>query len=511
MPTKTTRSARLDPFENAIASSFQHTSTCWRAEWDSGGESIYALLAQYAALNALNTSHLCRRFVHRADDSISDSKSTATFRRFQLIDLRYSSGLKMSELCQALRLSEVELRKRFVCEFAPDQSALSSKHLVWCSRCAKEGRHFVTFQLSTVRSCPLHGDELFRRCPNCKQLIAYELRNSNKFALFVCPHCARDFAPNLRIPQGKVQSPAKRLGLIDRHLELMRMVSELPLMLSQVRAEIGRPHYPMHVSRPDLSRPAVGFSEFVKNFIESANMLAKTKHPLATPNRLPFSVVFSKETAPRLTSTAQKDSRREILEQAEKDTWTVYRSIRRQILSRFVGRHKICVSSAQYHLWWNLDGETMKSFCPVAIAFVRWRMQWEGRSIPSHLDRRERAVVPLGISIWLECRPPVNRQSWTPSFIVWLNHHLLAIDMMDTLAGWYEVALRDHAKKTFQWQKEVSTNFVLRNWACCGGRGVRGETSYFCYDRHTELTKAPPAFPQGHLEQMRHDLSGLKR
>lgn len=512
MPTKPARrSTRIDPFENTVASSFQRSSTCWRTDWDSGGESIYALLAQYAALNAISTSHLCKRFVHRTELPVSRSAAPSMLRRFHLIDLRYSDGLKLQELCQALHLTEVELRSRFVCEFAPDQATLTSRHLVWCSRCAEEGRHFVTFQLSAVRNCPLHAEELLRRCPHCKQLIAYELRNSNKSALFVCPHCTKDFAPKLRSTQGKVSSPVQRTGLVTRHLESIKVVAALPMMFGQVRAEIGMPHYPMHVLRPDLSRPAPGYSDFVTSFIGSVRVLAKSNPSDLSTLQFPFSVVGSKLTERRLPSVLRKSLKREDLARAEADIWAIYRSIRRQVLHHFVGRHEACVRVAQYNLWWNLEGEIMGSFCPVAIAFLRWRMQWEGCHIPSHLDRRERAAVPIGLGIWLECRPPVNMQYWTPAFIEWLNHHLLACDTMDTFAGWYELAIRDHSKRRVQWQKEDSKNFALRNWACCGGRGVHGEPGYFCYDRHTSFSRAPPLFPPGHLGQVRLLLSLIKR
>lgn len=511
MAAQTVPGARIDPFENTVASSFQRSSTCWRTEWDSGGESIYALLAQYAALNAISTSQLCRRFVQRTDSAASASAASPRTHRFRLIDLRYSDGLKLQELCQTLHLTEAELRNRFVGEFAPDQAAMSSRHLVWCPCCAKEGRHFVTFQLALVRNCPLHAEELLRRCPNCKQLIAYELRNANKFALFVCPHCTMDFAPKLRSPQGRVRSPPQRSGLVARHVDFVKVIAALPMMLGQARAEIGRPHYPMHVSRPDLSRPAPGFSEFVNSFIDSVCVLAKTRPSDLSTIRLPFSVVFSQQAELRFQSGLRRSSKREDLARAEADIWAIYRSIRRRVLHHFVGRHEACVRAAQYHFWWDLEGETTSSFCPVAIAFLRWRMQWEGRGIPAQLDRPERAAVPIGISVWLSCRPPVNMQSWTPAFIEWLNHHLLAIDTMDTLAGWYELALRDHSRKKVRWQKEDSTKIAMRNWACCGGRGVLGEPGYFCFDRHTSFSPMPVLVPRRHLKNVRLEISQMKR
>ena len=96
---------------------------------------------------------------------------------------------------------------------------------------------------------------------------------------------------------------------------------------------------------------------------------------------------------PKIIKTPRiKRDPEEVLREAQ----VIYRTLLRWLHRHVVHDHRGCVAAAQKHLWWDTEGETTQAFCPVAMAFLRWRMQWEGCRIPSSLDPRNSERVPLG-------------------------------------------------------------------------------------------------------------------
>lgn len=67
-------------------------------------------------------------------------------------------------------------------------------------------------------------------------------------------------------------------------------------------------------------------------------------------------------------------------------------------------------------LWWDLEGEKTNSFCEIALAFIRWRMHWEGRRIPATLAVSNRGIVPYGLLGWISKDAPISSAYWSPAF-----------------------------------------------------------------------------------------------
>ena len=68
-----------------------------------------------------------------------------------------------------------------------------------------------------------------------------------------------------------------------------------------------------------------------------------------------------------------------------KASYLVYSTVRRHLWRHVVSQHHACIFSAGSHLWWHMEGERTTGFCPVAEAFLRWRMHWEACGTPRYL------------------------------------------------------------------------------------------------------------------------------
>ncbi|MDO8777183.1 MAG: hypothetical protein Q7K57_52435 [Burkholderiaceae bacterium] len=118
------------------------------------------------------------------------------------------------------------------------------------------------------------------------------------------------------------------------------------------------------------------------------------------------------------------------------EAWAIYRAIRRHLWRHHVCQHRRCARLAMTTLWWDLEGERTHSFCCVALAFIRWRMQWEGRRIPATLAGPNRGGVPYGLLGWVSQDAPIPSVYWSPAFESWLNAHLLGAACLHSFAGW---------------------------------------------------------------------------
>jgi hypothetical protein len=102
-----------------------------------------------------------------------------------------------------------------------------------------------------------------------------------------------------------------------------------------------------------------------------------------------------------------------------------YKAFRRYLWRRVLKKHQRCVHSAASRMWWNMAGECTHGFCPHALAFIRWRMLWEGCGTPRYLFARP-AKDYFGIIGWHLARPSPAPTHWTASTKTWISRRIFA-------------------------------------------------------------------------------------
>lgn len=440
----------------------------WRSSWYSGSESIYAVLAKFAALNRIKPRELCELLV--------EPTGAARYKmvgkpHFPKVDLRFSTDIRYGRLANILKIDADQLRKGFVSEQFPHAIGLASPDLIWCPQCAQRGYHCASFQLNFYRRCPLHKTELRRVCSKCHRPLPYWLYPPQSVGFFICPNCGLNHAQRLQELRVNLMLAEDECSLFADHVELVSLVDSLPTLVNAQRTLMGAPHLPIVISKADALRRRAHFHQFVTSML--ASVAARRGLPQAHLDISDPMVAYSEPYLPMekilMTSRVKSNS-----EEIQADALVVYRSLRRWIGRRVLCGHRHCVAEAQRHLWWNTEGETTTAFCPVAIAFLRWRMQWEGCRIPAALDQQRRLRTLYGLIGWVYSEAPIPSVLWTEGLTRWLTKHLLGFACLDSFYGWLDSANRSEATGRIFWSHEECRNFNFRHWAC-SGRGTQDE------------------------------------
>jgi DNA-directed RNA polymerase subunit RPC12/RpoP len=450
---------------------------CWRPEWYCGSDSVYGLLAKFGSLNVLSTRELCELFVER---NSSESKNRLPGRpHFPVVDLRYTKDFRVARLANLLRLDTARVRLGFVESLFPNATQIASTDLVWCPYCAKHGFHSPAFQLNYSSVCPLHGHMLLRRCTRCSSPLPYRLNATIRGELFSCPSCGKDFALAIRSPARTLEMKADAALLFADYSELIRFSDQLPTMIDACKALVGRPYMPLFISKPDIYRRSALFRQFVTDVLVSVsshnckgtqaslNLLAPS-FTFAEPMHSPYAT-HAKSSVPSVRRAIKSVASE--TDQKLQEAWAIYRTVRRHLWRHHVCQHRSCAQLAMKTLWWDLEGEKTKSFCEIALAFIRWRMQWEGRRIPATLAISNRGIVPYGLLGWISKDSPISSVHWSPAFESWLNAHLLAAACLDSFAGWMMLSATHKGDHQVRWCMKDHEMFTKRHWAC-SGRGT---------------------------------------
>lgn len=464
-----------------------------RSSWISGSESAYALLAKFAALNVLSCRELCELFVVRKERRSGPPQ-------FPKVDLRSSEWIRTGRLANLFAIDAAELRLAFVSELFPNASYLSSNVLVWCTRCAHQGFHSAAFQLNFYRTCPVHRVELRRACASCKATVPYVLHSTQSRPLFTCLNCGQDLAGELRKPLVSLALDECGQVLHRDHIELVRFTDTLPTLFNACRSALGRPNLPIQMGKADVFRSCSAFRQFVADVLTavSARVAPPQLHTLR-PTGV-FSHPFeSPPRAKRGTSIGDKT-----LEEAA----SLYRCLRRSVYRQHCRGHAQCIRTAMKTMWWDPEGERIEAFCPTALAFLRWRMHWEGCRIPGELDRPTGARTPYGLVAWLASEAPIGSRLWAHRLDGWVRSHLLACACLDSFAEWQQIAL--HAKKLVIWKKSDAKGFRSRHWAC-SGRGTTDEPALLFIEHPFQpIGKIAPS-SGAHLRATKSALSRVRR
>lgn len=225
-----------------------------------------------------------------------------------------------------------------------------------CPACARDGYHFIIHQLRPFACCPLHNLPLRERCLRCGEVLAYALGESTAHGPISCPSCS---APQLPVSRGGYPKPsvisAQTFVLIERWLTFLRQ----------------------RVGHPDLF-DRVGAIDAIK--------LNRKRIQVIIPAK-PARQSMALSLRGRWSGSAQYRGFETVYWEHANQHWRQCRQQSRQ--------------------WYRglLNGCSVElTPSPQILAFLYWRMTWQGCSNP-YLLRRGHGLPWYGIAEWEAVRP----------------------------------------------------------------------------------------------------------
>jgi len=451
---------------------------CWRDDWSSGFDSAYSLLMKFALLNQITAKEIARIFV-----SQNCGKRSVICRRPN-VDLRDSSVFDRPLLEGIFRISDDQLRAAFLLDLLPSSSLHSSESLRWCGQCLQQGFHSCLFQIAATAYCPIHQVALIANCQKCAAQIPYRLTSKIFSAPFTCPFCKDDMAPAIRMERRDAYIPRLSEKKFVEQLTnyFQREEKTIPRRTSlKLQRQIGRGD--LVFSKPDeqgyLSR-YIGFMTQVlamqgypRPQRQAPLAIERVERTVRGPTRSVMSEDDNEEcdgpsawncsgpsVAPRPRLQADLLSIRQI-----------YRSIRHHLWRHHLKKHRACIVAACRHLWWNVGGEVTASFCPVADAFIRWRMMWEGCGTPRYLFGKGEGD-PHGIVGWISARPSPCPPYWSEGARLWVLDHIFAATCIESYSAQLVVAQRNQASGKQYWHRHAPVVRYETYWAVAGADTV---------------------------------------
>ena len=144
-----------------------------------------------------------------------------------------------------------------------------------------------------------------------------------------------------------------------------------------------------------------------------------------------------------------------------------YKGIRRRLWRSLLKKHQRCIRSAAAHLAWNVTGGVTIKFCPYAMAYLRWRMFWEGSSTPRYLYAPP-AKEMYGIIGWYLAHACMSPDHWFTTTKAWIARHLFAAAALDSFELMMRWARAGNAKAKLCWNHPISPLDYSSLWAVAG-------------------------------------------
>ncbi|MEC4718064.1 hypothetical protein RY831_02795 [Noviherbaspirillum sp. CPCC 100848] len=497
-------------------------SWCWRDDWVHGFDSVYALLSKFAMLNALNAVELAQLFIRR-----DCGKKTAIVRS-PAVDLRYSALFDLTQLARLLRLETPQIHQAFL----PEQLANGRRRfrdiLCWCPECARSGFHSSAFQLEFVRSCPVHGNPIRMCCQTCGTAIPYQLQVAVFAQPFGCPTCHADLAPAFRNPKDRLLAALPPMTSWISDLAVLCAFDDLTMPIRQdinrQRSRAGLATVLFAIS--NWRRPASDYSAFIDSVWHVVERKQGNAH-LSGP-RVPLVVASKGLSELPIRCKLQRATRRlpgirrtKVSMSATKDAWDeqlrlsnlVYGAVRRHLWRHLLKQHQSCITSAAKHLDWRLEGVSTAAICPVAEAFLRWRMHWEGVGTPSGL-RAPQMTMPSGLAGWIGTHAPICPLCWTRTAEQWVSDHVLGRHAIATFRTFLESALAHQRGGRITWHSVIVSTHHLPYWAIVGRDTAADPVTLFSeYGCASVLLALIQEMPKTVEHQQRHlnALYGIQR
>ncbi|MEC4718402.1 hypothetical protein RY831_04545 [Noviherbaspirillum sp. CPCC 100848] len=451
-------------------------SWCWREDWIHGFDSVYALLSKFAMLNALNASEIAQIFIRR-----DCGKKTAIVRS-PAVDLRHSAMFDLAQMARLLRLQTQHIQQAFLPEQLANGRRRFRDMLCWCPQCARTGFHSPAFQLELIRSCPVHGNPIRTCCQACGASIPYQLQAAVFAQPFRCPACHADFAPALRDPKERllaalppmtswISDLAALCAFEDRTLPTRQDINR-----QRIRAGLG----PVVFASSNWQRSAADYPAFIDSVWRALGEQQWTSRPSGARPVLTVETKGPSELPIRCKSQRKlvllpAIVRNKVAASATKKAWDerlragylVYGAVRRYLWRHVLRDHRCCITSAGYCLDWRLEGVSTATICPVAEAFLRWRMHWEGNGTPSSLLAPQQAQ-PWGLARWMSAHAPICPSCWTRGAEQWVSNHVLGRHAIATLCSFMEIALANQQGGRIAWHSATVSARHLPYWAITG-------------------------------------------
>lgn len=455
---------------------------CRRDDWFTGYDSPYGLFAKFGRLNAMGAREMADLFIDR-----ECGKRTAILRAPK-VDLRSSDLFDLSALTKHMGLDQTAIDHAFVVERLVNRRRRSSDVLRWCAPCARHGFHSAVFQLDLIGACPVHGQMLRSRCPRCRREIPYQLSQEVFEVPFCCPACSHDLAPELReIRPRALTLRAKDAAWIENLVNLFVFEDTMVpvrLALNRKRKHLGLGEFAIaHADWRRLESEYTGFVRQVIDVLEAELPGGQQGLPLG-----PLTVSVKRPGAAGLRASAKvcrryrsKDIPIDLQTSAQvKRGWDgklracydVYSGVRRHLWRHVVKAHQGCIATAAAHFWWNMDGETTCAFCPVAEAFIRWRMHWEFCGTPRYLFAPMRKD-PMGLPVWLAAEAPICPSGWTTEAEQWVWDHVFGGHCLGSFWELLEKSIADNRRDKINWDKHVFTGRFTSYWAVSGKNTIK--------------------------------------
>nr|WP_143710559.1 hypothetical protein [Janthinobacterium sp. Marseille] len=459
----------LDRFEPCIR------SWNWRDDWYTKYDSTYSLFAKFAFLNAFAARDLVQIFI-----SCESGRRTAVLRNPQ-VDLRDSMYFDIPAISRAFRTDLNSIKESFLFEMLPNGKRKSVDYLRWCTKCAAIGFHSPLFQLEIITDCPIHSRPLRSNCPHCSAKVPYKLRRDVIDIPFTCTVCKTDFAPVLRNPQTRsLQLRVDEMTRLDNIIDLLKFEDRLiPLKLEINRERKFQGMGEVIIAPADLRRRHAEYIGFVIQVLDDLKAESDTAQPPLELTQIshiylgtrPEPLQRAKVKKYRRTKVSNDDKLITPVKQSWDDMlyalYTLYSAIRRKIWRSMITAHQSCVTSAAHQLWWHLEGEKTVNFCPIAEAFLRWRMFWEGCGSPQHLVG-PLTKPPFGILGWQAEAAPICPPGWSRETEIWVAKHVFSRACMSNFYDWVEVASHSHANGNIVWSKHATSGRFESYWALTG-------------------------------------------
>lgn len=488
----------------------------WRTDWVNRYESSYSLLSKFAHLNGLGLQQLVTLFVRR------EPRGKVTTARHSGIDLISMGVISASALSTHAQLSGLQVQQASL-EGSWDKGMYPwTADFRFCPACLAACYHSTLHQLVFLAKCPAHNRRLQTHCPQCHAVMPYRLTAAVAANPFCCPHCELPWAPALF-------EKAKGYPLLhQRHVERL---SKTWKVLSGDRRRFG-------VLVNCSTHPA--FARDLENGHQLALMARRREEFFSFLARLDRAVaqdaaqlhmddqdLLQLHSGPMASHAghgpAEKDTKitRPWFENDSK-FWSVlpvYKAICRHFLHHVVASHRDCIAATVRHLWWHMEGRASEPICPVAYAFVMWRMFWEECGTPHQLMEPPRHA-PYRILAWLSDAAPYCPATWPIETQEWLRHRVFAADCLATFEHWLARAAHVSAKRQmWQWNRHVGCGHMITYWAALESKTTPREVTVLMeplvscrlpscaetgrphYQRHLETLKGmTPYKPERHRQ-----------
>ena len=491
---------------------------CWRRDWHVKWESAWTLFWKFAYLNQLSTSDLAYLVISK-----QCGKRSAILAKPQ-VDLRDGSVFDMTVLSSLLRVDLATVRNAFLYNIAPGSVLDSSECLKWCATCMRSGFHSPLFQLRHTRACPIHGQMLLDRCSACRGTIPYKLTKAFSKQPFTCPHCSFDMAPTIREDRPKIlRLHAHEEALLADSLRVHSIATDAHLINTLDAQHLVKNVVKFGITavRHEEAEITSSYAGFLAQVLQDAVPGVKVKQFAGRLQRITkhecgcvHLADFRSENKEEIEEAMSLDAEPEVVPDSNERLGRLldtYKSIRRHLWRHTLRKHQRCIRSAAQSLWWNMHGKSTVKFCPCAMAFLRWRMFWEGCGAPRYLY-----VAPtnelFGIVGWHLARPETVPSHWSSATKAWIACRVFAASVMecfDVLMRWSEQA---DGRATIRWDQPMSPVNYSSLWAV-SGRDCSDKPAVV-YVRHfpAERLRAPlAAFTRSHWQSHQAQIAQLVR